>query len=180
MALTSTMYTLSIELSDVDRAVYESLEVRAAMHPSESPEYLVTRLLAYALEYVEGIAFAAGGVSDTEDPPIFVRDLTGRLLTWIEIGSPDADRLHRASKAAERVAVYTNRELRALMPRLRERRIHRGSEIPVFTFDRGFIAAIAEKLQRRMKWTLSIQDRHLYLDVDGTSFDSELHEERVE
>jgi uncharacterized protein YaeQ len=179
MALTSTIYTIAIELSDVDRGVYESLDLRAAMHPSESAAYLVTRVLAYALEYAEGIAFAAGGVSDADEPPVLVRDLTGRLVTWIEIGAPDAARLHRASKAAARVAVYTHRDLRNLLPQWRAAKIHRAEEIPVFTFEAGFIDGIAERLERRMKWTLSVTDRHLYLDVDGVAFSSEIGEVRV-
>ena len=82
------------------------------MHPSESAEYLVTRLLAYCLELTEGIEFTAG-LSNGDEPAIVVRDLTGRLLSWIEVGTPDADRLHRASKLVDRVAVYTHRDLRA-------------------------------------------------------------------
>ena len=164
MALTSTIYNFLIELSDVDRGVYESLDLRVAMHPSESAEYLVTRGLAYCLEYREGIAFAAGGVSDAEEPAVLARDLTGRITTWIEIGFPDADRLHRASKLAERVAVYSHREMRNLLPQLRERKIHRAEEIPIYTFGKGFIDALVGKLERRMRWSLSVTEQHLYLD----------------
>lgn len=179
MALTSTIHTFAIELSDVDRGVYESFEVRPAMHPSESPEYLMTRVLAFCLEYAEGIAFAAGGVSSPDEPAVFVRDLTGRIVTWIEIGGPDADRLHRASKHAQRVAVYTHRDLRNLLPQWRDARIHRASEIPVFTFGRGFVDDLAARLQRRMRMSLSVTERHLYLDVGGASLETVIAEERI-
>jgi uncharacterized protein YaeQ len=72
-------------------AANESLTIRMAQHPSETPEYLVTRLLAYCLENTEKIAFSKG-LSDPHEPAIFVRDLTGVLQTWIENGSPDARR----------------------------------------------------------------------------------------
>src|SRR5213075_119026 len=98
MALGATIYTIEIDLNDSDRGVYESLALRVARHPSESEEYLWTRVLAYALEYEEGIEFSSGGISNPEDPPIAVRDLTGAYRTWIEIGTPDADRLHKAAK----------------------------------------------------------------------------------
>src|SRR5690349_20963920 len=146
MALTSTIYNATVELSDVDRGVYESLDLRLAMHPSESAEYLVTRLLAYCLEYTEGIEFTAG-LSNGDEPPIVVRDLTGRLLSWIEVGVPDADRLHRASKLVDRVAVYTHRDLRNLLGQLHGKKIHRAAEIPIYSFGRGFIEELAEKLQ---------------------------------
>ena len=95
MALGATVYTLDIDLSDSDRSVYETLALRVARHPSESDDYLVTRILAYCLEYTDGIAFSRGGLSDSDEPPIAVRDLTGTLRTWIDIGSPDAARLER-------------------------------------------------------------------------------------
>src|SRR3982751_4501075 len=102
MALTSTIYNASIDLNDVDRGVYESLAVRLAMHPSETMAYMVTRLLAYCLEYIEGIELTAG-LSDGDEPAIVIRDLTGKVTGWIEVGLPDADRLHRASKLAAHV-----------------------------------------------------------------------------
>jgi uncharacterized protein YaeQ len=178
MALTSTIYTAVVDLSDVDRGVYESLDLRLAMHPSESAEYFVTRLLAYCLEYTPGIEFTTG-LSNGEEPAIVVRDLTGRLTAWIEVGLPDADRLHRASKLVDRVAVYSHREPRTLLPQLDGKRIHRASEIPIVFFDRAFIAAFAEKLSRRMRIALSVTERHLYLDLDAASLTTVAEEHRL-
>ena len=99
LMLTATIYNFDVELTDTDRHVYESLALRLARHPSESEEYLVARLLAYLLEFAEGITFSRG-VSDANEPTIAVRDLTGALTAWVDIGTPDAARLHKASKAA--------------------------------------------------------------------------------
>ena len=77
MALGATIYRFLVTLSDVDRGVYESLDVRAARHPSESARYLLTRTLAYCLSYEEGIAFSKGGISSTDEPPLSIRDATG-------------------------------------------------------------------------------------------------------
>jgi uncharacterized protein YaeQ len=178
MALTSTIYNAAVELSDVDRGVYETLDLRLAMHPSESAEYFATRLLAYCLEYEEGIEFTTG-LSNGEEPPIVVRDLTGRVTAWIEVGAPEAERLHRASKLAGRVAVYTHRDLRNLLGKLEKKKIHRAEEIPIYTFGRGFIEELAARLGRRMKITLSVTERHLYLDVDGTSLETVVEEHRL-
>ena len=90
MALSSTVFTFEIDLSDADRGVYESLALRVARHPSEADEFLVARVLAYCLEYREGIEFSRGGLSDTDDPPIAIRDLTGRMEAWIDVGTPAA------------------------------------------------------------------------------------------
>jgi len=180
MALTSTIYNATVELSDVDRGVYQTLDLRMAMHPSESPAYFATRLLAFCLEHTEGIEFSAGGLSSPDEPAIVVRDLTGRITAWIEIGAPDADRLHRASKLAGRVAVYTHRDLRNLLGQLEGKKIHRAAEIPIYTFGRGFIDTVAERIQRRMRVSLSVTERHLYLDVDGVQFETTLEEHRLE
>jgi uncharacterized protein YaeQ len=169
MALTSTIYNASVELSDVDRGVYESLDLRLALHPSETMESMVTRLLAYCLEYTDGIEMNAGGLSDTDEPAIVIRDLTGRLTGWIEIGLPDAARLHRAAKLAERVAVYCHRDVRILLGQLEGKRIHRAAEIAIYSFGGGFIKDVAERFERRVKMSLSVTEQHVYLDVNGQS-----------
>ncbi|HVS32912.1 MAG TPA: YaeQ family protein [Thermoanaerobaculia bacterium] len=178
MALTSTMFNVTADLSDVDRGVYEQLDLRVAMHPSESAEYMATRLLAYCLEYTEGIEFTSG-LSDGDEPAVIVRDLTGRVRGWIEVGMPDADRLHRAAKLADRVAVYTHREIRNVLGQLERRKIHRGEEIPIFTFGRGFIEEVAAHLERRIALSLSITERHLYLDVNGRSLATVVEEHHI-
>lgn len=179
MALTSTIYNATVDLSDVDRGVYEQLEVRLAMHPSESPEYLVTRLLAWCLEYTDGIEFTSG-LSNGDEPAIVVRDLTGRVTHWIEVGAPDADRLHRAAKLAEHVAVYTHRDLRNVLGQLAGKKIHRGELLRIHSFGRGFIDELASRLQRRVRLSLSVTERHLYLDIDGTSLTTVIEEHRLQ
>jgi uncharacterized protein YaeQ len=164
MALTATIHTFAIELADADRHVYESLALRVARHPSESEEYLVTRVLAYALEFTEGIAFSRG-LSEPDAPAIAVRDPTGALRAWIDIGLPDADRLHRAGKAVPRVVVYTHRDPALLVDRLRGARIHRGDALEVYAIDRALVAALAARLERRMAFNLSVTGRDLYLTV---------------
>lgn len=168
MALTSTIYNVSVDLSDVDRGVYESFALRLAMHPSETMEYLVTRLLAYCLEYTEGIAMTTG-LSDGDEPAITIRDLTGQLTGWIEVGAPDADRLHRASKLAGHVAVYTHRDIRILLGQLAGKRIHRAEDIAIYSFGGSFIRDVAEKFDRRVSVSLSVTEQHLYLDIGGAS-----------
>ena len=164
MALTATIYNFDVELADSDREVYESLALRVAQHPSESNEYLIARVLAYLLEYREGIEFSRG-VSEPDEPTLSIRDLTGRIVTWIEIGTPDAARLHKASKAAERVVVYCHKEGAQWLKGLAAAGIHRAGELDLFAIDRRFIADLVERLDRRMAFSVSIADRELYLSI---------------
>lgn len=169
MALTATVFTFDIQLADVDRGVYETLALKVACHPSETEEYLLTRVLAYCLEYAEGITFSRG-LSEPDEPAISVRDLTGALRAWIEVGAPDAARLHRASKAAPRVAVYTHREPRSIQRQLAGERIHRAEDLELYAMDRDLLSDLATKLERRTRWELSVTDRHLFVTVDGETF----------
>src|SRR5712671_58614 len=164
MAQTATIYTIQIDLADSDRGVYESLDLRIARHPSESEEYLVARVMAYALEYAEGIEFSRG-ISDPDEPTIAIRDLTGALKVWIEIGSPEAARLHKASKACPRVAVYTHKDPAQLVARLAGERIHRAGDVELWAIDRPLISALVARLDRRMGFALSIADRELNLSL---------------
>ena len=165
MALGATIYVFDIQLADTDRSVYETLSLRVARHPSETAEYLLTRVLAYCLEYTEGIAFSNGGLSDPDDPALAVRDLTGALQGWIEVGTPDAARLHKASKAAPRVSVYPHRDIDGWLARLQGEKIHRGAAIEIHALDSDLLSALAARLERRMDLDLSISDRYLYLSL---------------
>lgn len=170
MALSATVYNFEVELSDVDRNVYDTLALRVACHPSEAPEHLVARVLARCLEHGEGIAFSRG-LAEPDEPALHVRDLTGALQAWIEVGLPDAARLHRASKAAPRVAVYAHREPRVWLRTLAEARIHRADALEVYALDRELVAALAERLERRTRWGVAVTDRHLYVTVGGATLD---------
>ena len=164
MALTATIYNFDIELADSDRHVYESLSLRVAQHPSESEEFLVTRVLAYLLEYSEGIEFSRG-VSDPDDPAVAIRDLTGRTRTWIDIGTPDAARLHKAAKSGARVVVYTHKNPDQFLRQLSGEKIHRSDELELYAMDRALIAALAARLERRVAFSVSITDRELYVSI---------------
>ena len=173
------MYVFEVRLADADRAVYETLSIRAARHPSESAEYLLTRLLAYCLEYTEGIAFSRG-LSDPDEPAITVRDLTGVMQAWIEIGMPDANRLHKAAKAAPKVAVYAHRDVDQLLARLAGERIHRAAELRFHAVDRELIAALVARLDRRMSFDLAVSERTLYLSLGDETLTGVVEDRRLE
>lgn len=175
----STIFTIAIDLADMDRGVYESLDLRVARHPSETMEFMLVRVLAYCLEYTEGIELTAG-VSSGDEPALLVRDLTGRITTWIEVGLPDAARLHRGSKAAGRVAVYTHRDARQLLSRLEGERIHRGDQLCIRAFDRGAIEAIAASFERRTSFSLSVSGGELHLSFGAQMLTVEMTEHRLD
>jgi uncharacterized protein YaeQ len=159
MAAGAHVHHVEMVVSDVDRGVYETLDLRVARHPSESIRFLATRLLAFALSYEEGIAFSKGGLSSSDEPPLSVRDATGVLRAWIDVGAPVVERLHKAAKAAERVALYTCADTSYL----RGARIHRIEEIEVWRLDAPFIDALGERLDRRTSLEIVRNEGRLYV-----------------
>jgi uncharacterized protein YaeQ len=179
MALGATIHSFEITLNDADRGVYAALDLRVARHPSETAEFLLARVLAYALEYREGLEFSKGGLSDADEPALSVRDLTGALQAWIEVGAPDAARLHRAAKAAPRVVVYCHKDVPALLEKLAGASIHRAAGIEVRGLDRALLAALAARLQRRTSFDLSVSEGHLYLTLPDATLDGVVSSHRI-
>jgi uncharacterized protein YaeQ len=169
MALTATIYNFDVQLSDTDRNVYETLALRLACQPSETAEFLLTRALAYCLEYQEGIAFSRG-LAEPDEPALAVRDLTGALQVWIDVGTPEPARIHKASKAADRVAIYTHKDPAILLQKFASERIHRASEVEIWAVDRDLLAALAERLERRLAFDLAVNDRNLYVTLGDATF----------
>ena len=178
MALTATIFNFDVELADSDRNVYESLALRVAQHPSESDEFLIARVLAYLLEYQEGIEFSRG-VSDPDEPAISIRDLTGKITTWIDIGTPDSARLHKASKAAARVVVYCHKEGSQWLKGLAAAGMPRAEAIELYAFDRNFIGDMVGRLERRVAFSMSVTDREIYLSIGSDNLTSKIERLRL-
>ena len=171
MAAQATIHRFIIALSDVDRQVYEALDLRVARHPSESARYMLTRLFAYALSYEEGIVFSKGGISQTDEPPVAIRDPTGVLRAWIDVGAPSADRLHKASKAAGRVAVFTHTDLPQLRRELTTRTIHKLEAIEVWRIDQALLDALEKEVDRHTTFDLLRSDGQLYVTLGQTTLE---------
>ena len=170
MALTATIYNLEVQLSDTDRGVYETLAFKVAQQPSESDEHMMARVLAYCLEHTEGIAFSKG-IAEPDEPALSICDLTGALRVWIEIGSPDAARLHKASKAGPRVVVYTHKDPAQLVRALDGARIHRSDLLELYALDRPLIDALVAHRERRTRFDLTVTERHLYVSLNGETIE---------
>jgi len=104
-----------------------------------------------------------------------VRDLTGAIQVWIDIGAPDAARVHRAGKAAPRVAVYTHRETDQLIRQWSGERIHRVDELELYRVDRDLLTGFVAALERRMSFALSVTDRHVYVSIGDKTIEGRVN-----
>ena len=172
MAVGATMHHFEVALSDVDRGVYEALDLRVAQHPSETMRFMLLRTFAYCLSYEEGIAFSKAGLHTAQEAPIAVHDLTGVLLKWIDIGSPSADRLHKATKAARAVSLFTASDLALLKKDAAG--IHKVDSIEVWKIDPAFLDSIEALVQRNTKMELTRNEGQIYAVIDGTTLETTL------
>jgi uncharacterized protein YaeQ len=179
MALSATIYHLRIDLSDVDRAVYEPLDLRLARHPSETMRYLLTRVIAYCLCHEDGIAFSKGGLSNTDDPAVWARDAQGNLRLWIEVGNPSPERLHKASKASPRLVVFTHHDPELLLRAARGKTIHRAEQVELYALDPAFLDALDAATDRNSAWTLVHSDGILYVTIGEQSFTTPVTRHRL-
>lgn len=173
MALPASIYRVSIQLSDVDRGVYETLQTTVARHPSETEERLVARLLAYALFFEPGLSFSKG-LSAGDEPDLWVKGADGRVSLWVEVGLPDADRIIKASRHSLRVAlVASGRAIisweQQQLPKLLD--IH---NLVIYTFNQQFINSLVAKLERYISWEITVSDGSLYINVDDETFETAL------
>jgi uncharacterized protein YaeQ len=173
MALTATLHTLRVTLNDADRGVYETLELRIARHPSETLSYMLTRTLAYCLYWEAEIAFSKG-LSTTDEPAVWVKNLDGRIKLWIDVGHPSAERLHKASKAAERVAVCTAQDPAALTRTLADARIHRADQLELLGLPAAVLGPLEALVERRMDWDVAVSGGQLYVTTAGQTLAGEL------
>lgn len=168
MALTSTMYRFAIELSDVDRGVYASLDLRVPMHPSETAKRMLARVIALVLNHAEGIAMGRG-LSNVDEPAVWEKDLQGRVRHWIDVGFPAPDRLHRASKLADRVSVYLYDPAAHWIKDVHKANVHRKDELEVWSLPAGLLDGLEAQLDRKVSWSITRSDAVVYVEANGQS-----------
>jgi uncharacterized protein YaeQ len=173
MALPATIYRACIQLAHVDRGVYENLEVTLARHPSETEERLVARLLAYAVNFEEGLGFTRG-IAAGDEPDLWVQGPDGRVKIWIEVGLPDPERLLKASRHAGQVALFA---YGMTLPRWQEQHLAKLANIAnlaVTGIELRFLSNVVSRLQRAINWSLTITGGTLYLTIGNQTLETHL------
>lgn len=173
MSVSTSLHRFRIDLSDVDRGVYESLDFRLAKHPSETTTYLYTRAIAYALNLQEGLEFSREGLADPDSPAIAMLSSHGSYELWIEIGNPSARRLHKASKASEQVKVYTYKDPKLMFAQKEFQDVHRLDEIEVYFLRPEFLEQLGEA-GKEVRWSLLHNDHTLTISVGEKSVQTDL------
>lgn len=174
MALPSTIYRANIQLSDIDRGVYESLQFTVARHPSETEERLVTRLLAYALFFEPDLAFTKG-ISAGDEPDLWLKGADGRVRLWIEVGLPEPQRLIKASRHSERAVLVAAGKALSAWAQQHLAQLEGIPNLRVLCIDQKFISRLASGLERSINWSITVTEDSLYLAVADETLETSLH-----
>ncbi|WP_277186674.1 YaeQ family protein [Caballeronia sp. BR00000012568055] len=158
MALKSTIYKAELQIADMDRHYYGDHSLTIARHPSETDERMMVRVAAFGLFADERLEFCKG-LSDTDEPDLWQKDLTGQIETWIEVGQPDERRIAKASGRADRVVViaYAGRTADIWWQGVKGK-IERLQNVTVWSLDDGIAEALGKMAERTMRLQLMVQD----------------------
>ncbi|MBY0239294.1 MAG: YaeQ family protein [Burkholderiaceae bacterium] len=165
MALKSTIYKAELSIADMDRNYYNTHLLTLARHPSETDERLMIRLLAFAIHADEALVNAKG-LSDTEEPDLWQKDLTGAIQLWIEIGQPDDKRILKAAGRSEQVMVYSYSATSHIWWKQLANKVERAKNVSVINIPAEASAALEKMAQRSMQLQCTIQDSQIWL-TDG-------------
>lgn len=165
MALKSTIFKADLQISDMDRHYYQSHALTIARHPSETDERMMIRVLAFAINASESLAFGKG-LSDTDEPDLWQKDLTGATELWIEVGQPDDRAILKACGKSDRVMVYSYSSVSNIWWNQTGSRVERAKNLKVINIPAEASQALAALAQRSMQLQCTIQDGQIWLGAN--------------
>jgi len=161
MALKATIFKASLQVSDIDRNYYGEHSLTLARHPSETDERMMMRVLAFALNAHEHLAFGKG-LSDTDEPDLWQKDLTGSIVHWIDVGQPDEKRLIRASGRVDRVTVYAYARGADLWWETNAERLARAKNLTVWRVPMSSSESVGKLAERAMQLQCTVQEGQVW------------------
>ena len=171
MALPSTIYRANIQLSDIDHGVYETIQTTVAQHPSETEERLVARLLALAIFYETELTFTKG-ISATDEPDLWIIGPDGRTKFWVEVGLPESDRISKACRHAEKVALLACGKALSNWDQQHLPKLQKLNNLTTVSVDQAFISTLASWLERTVNWSITITEGTLYLMTNDVTYET--------
>lgn len=173
MALPSTIYRASVQLSDLDRQIYAELQTTIAQHPSETAERLLARLLAYTLCYREDLSFSKG-VGSGDEPDLWSKGPDGRVQLWVEVGQPDPERLAKSCRHVEHAVLLAFGANVTRWLAQHQQKLELVKNLTVCLVDFKFLRELCDGLERVINWSVTITEGNIYLTVGGGSVEASI------
>jgi uncharacterized protein YaeQ len=168
MALKSTIFKADLQVADMDRHYYGAHALTIARHPSETDERMMMRILAFALHADEALVFGKG-LSADDEPDLWLKDLTGAIDLWIEVGQPDEKRIMKACGRANRVVIYSYSSMSNIWWNQIANKVDRAKNLSVFNLPSATSQLLEKLAQRSMEIQCTIQDAQAWINGGGES-----------
>lgn len=162
MALKSVIYKALLQVADMDRHYYADHALNIACHPSETLERMMVRVLAFGLNAHERLEFGKG-ISDTDEPDLWRRDLTGAIEQWIDVGQPDERRVLKACGRSAEVLVYAYGSNAELWWKQQSGKLARARHLQVWRIATEVSEQLAQLCERTMQLQLTLQDGEIWM-----------------
>jgi len=167
MALKSTIFKAQLQIADMDRSLYTDHALTLARHPSENDERMMVRLLAFALavpaDDLRGKLEFTAGLSDTEAPDLWQKDLTGDLIQWLEVGQPDDRRLAKACGRADVVKVWSFNAATPIWWQALEGKVARLANLEVWQIPSEASKELSLLAERNMQLQVTVQEGQVWV-----------------
>jgi uncharacterized protein YaeQ len=166
MALRSTIYKIDLHVSDSDRNYYNSHSLTVAQHPSETAERMMVRLVLFAMHAQEDLTFTKG-LSDVDEPDIWIKDLTGQIQLWLEVGQPDEKRILKAASRSEKVVIcaYSGQASKVWWSGIKNK-IARAKNLQVICLPQPITKILASWVERGMQLHVNIQEGEILVSSE--------------
>ena len=180
MALKPTIYKFSISLSDMNRHLYQTLNLTVAQHPSENIERMMIRVLVYCLNIEADqntkLEFTKG-LSAVDEPDLWAKTLDDQLMLWIDLGEPSLERIKKASRLARVAKVYTFNSKSDVWWSQNQAKLQ-ALKVDIIQFDWSEVQNLAKLAQRNMAFSISLSGDSAYIAAELG--DCELHWSRLQ
>jgi len=173
MAKNSTIYKANLSIADTERDYYSDHQLTLACHPSETTERMMMRILAFALNADDQLTLAAG-MSDAEEPDLWLKDLTGAIKLWVEVGQPDERRVLKACGRSEHVIIYTYGSKPELWLDSIESKIVKAKNLSIFSINAESAKSLSSIAERNMELQITKDHDELWVRTDTDSISVEL------
>lgn len=175
MAIKPTIYKFQIAFSDFNRDHYDSVNLTVALHPSETLERMMARVMAYCLNAQENMAFGKG-LSTAEEPDVWVKTLDDQTLLWIDVGEPAPERVKKSSRVATAVKVYSFNSKSDTWWEQSKSKVQSFKNVNFYQFNWPQIQVLATLVGRNMEWSLSISGSTIYVATENQECELEVKE----
>jgi uncharacterized protein YaeQ len=168
MAIKPTIYKFKLSVSDLNHNYFDTLNLTVALHPSETKERMMVRVLVFCLHAFkdnEKLMTFTKGLSAIDEPDIWLRGLDDQLHLWIDVGEPSFERIKKSCRLSNKTYVYSfNSKSNAWWKQAQAQ----FSTLPVnvLNFDWQEIQSLSTLLERKVELSVTLSGESAFVAAE--------------